>query len=405
MRSSTERVSREAWVALGAAGLGWMLDAFDVMLYAFALTAIREEFGLGAAAAGALASATLVASAAGGIAFGALADRVGRVRALSLSIAVYAVATGLTATSRSVGELVAWRALVGIGLGGEWSAGSVLVAETWPASRRGSAIGLMQSGWAVGYALAAVVAAAVIPSFGWRALFAIGAAPALLVFAIRLWVREPAAGGPAASAPAPGVAALARPPLRSRVVLATSLATALLFAYWGLFTWVPTFLAGPVSSGGAGLGLVRGTGFILAIQAGAFAGYTTFGLLADRIGRRPAVRIFVFGAAAAVPVFALGGPQPARLWGLAPAIGYFGSGAFSVFGSLLAELFPRAIRGTAQGLCYNAGRALSALAPYTLGAVAEARGLGAALVLTSAFYAATGIIVGFLPETRGAELT
>ena len=405
MPSSAERVPREAWLALGAAGLGWMLDAFDVMLYAFALTAIREEFGLGAAAAGALASATLVASAVGGIAFGVLADRIGRVRALSLSIAVYAVATGLTATSRTVGELVAWRALVGIGLGGEWSAGSVLVAETWPASRRGSAIGLMQSGWAVGYALAAVVAAAVIPAYGWRTLFAIGATPALLVLAIRLSVREPVAAGRAGIDPAPSIAALFRPPLRSRVVLATSLATALLFAYWGLFTWVPTFLAGPASAGGAGLGLVRSTGFILAIQAGAFAGYTTFGLLADRIGRRPAVRIFVFGAAAIVPLFALGAPQPARLWTLAPAIGYFGSGAFSVFGSLLAELFPRGIHGTAQGLCYNAERALSALAPFTLGAVAEARGLGAALVLTSAFYAATGLIMGFLPETRGAELS
>ena len=405
MRSSAERIPREAWLALGAAGLGWMLDAFDVMLYAFALTAIRDEFGLGAAAAGALASATLVASAAGGIAFGVLADRIGRVRALALSIAVYAVATGLTATSRSVGELVVWRALVGIGLGGEWSAGSVLVAETWPASRRGAAIGLMQSGWAVGYALAALVAAAVIPSLGWRALFAIGATPALFVFAIRLLVKEPPRPAPNGIAPAPSLAALARPPLRSRVVLATSLATALLFAYWGLFTWVPTFLASPAAAGGAGFGLVRSTGFILAIQAGAFAGYTTFGLLADRIGRRPAVRIFVFGAAVVVPLFALGSPQPARLWALAPAIGYFGSGAFSVFGSLLAELFPRAIRGTAQGLCYNAGRALSALAPYTLGAVAAARGLGAALVLTSAFYAATGIIMGFLPETRGAELS
>ncbi|HZN53740.1 MAG TPA: MFS transporter [Candidatus Polarisedimenticolaceae bacterium] len=405
MRSSAEPVPRAAWLALGAASLGWMLDAFDVMLYAFALTAIRDEFHLSAASAGALASVTLVASAAGGIAFGALADRIGRVRALTLSILVYAVATGLTATSRSIAELVLWRTCVGIGLGGEWSAGSVLVAESWPAARRGSAIGLMQSGWSIGYALAAVVSAVIIPAHGWRALFAVGVAPALLTFAIRRWVREPVAARDAAPEARVGLALLTRPPYRSRVAVATTLATAMLFAYWGLFTWIPTFLAAPVAQGGAGLGLVRGTGFILAMQAGAFAGYTTFGALADRVGRRPAVRGFVFGAAVIVPAFALGSPGPARLWALAPAIGALGSGAFSVFGSLLAELFPRAIRGTAQGLCYNAGRAVSAAAPYTLGAVADARGLAGALVVTSAFYAAAGIVVGFLPETKGAELS
>ncbi len=403
MGSERQAIPRAAWLALGAAGAGWMLDAFDVMLYAFALTAIREEFALSSAAAGALASATLVFSALGGIAFGVLADHIGRVRALALSILVYSIGTASTAASHTVLELVLCRAIVGIGLGGEWSAGSVLVAESWPGASRGRAIGFMQAGWAVGYALAAIVSAAVLPTHGWRVLFVLGIAPALLTFAIRRAVPEPAlarrAEGPR------GLRALFRPPLLGRVAIATSFATALLFAYWGLFTWVPTYLASPAERGGAGLGLVRSTPWILAIQAGAFAGYTTFGFLADKIGRRPAVRLFVAGAALVVPVFALASHRPALLFALAPAVGYFGHGAFSVFGSLLAELFPTSIRGTAQGLCYNAGRALSALAPATLGAIADARGLGAALALTSAFFLAAGILVGYLPETKGAELS
>jgi len=398
-------IPRAAWLALGAAGLGWMLDAFDVMLYSFALSAIREEFGLSGAQAGLLASATLIFSAVGGIAFGVLADRIGRVKALSLSILVYSVGTGLTAAADSLTSLFVCRAIVGIGLGGEWSAGSVLVAESWPAASRGRAIGFMQSGWAIGYALAAIVAAEVIPVHGWRVLFVIGLAPALLTFVIRWMVPEPERAAGAVDAPKGRLLDLFGSELRSRTLLASAFATALLFAYWGLFTWLPTFLAGPLEQGGVGLGLVKSTPWILAVQAGAFLGYTTFGFLADWMGRRPAVRLFVLGAALVVPVFAFGARNEQLVFWLAPLVGYFGHGAFSVFGSLLAELFPGSIRGTAQGFCYNAGRALSALAPITLGAVADKQGLAAALSLTVAFFVAAALLVGFLPETKGRELS
>src|ERR1039457_1818144 len=156
-------ITRQQWRTLVAAQLGWMLDAMDVMLYSFALTTIRAEFHLSSAAAGALGAAPLVTSALGGILFGWLSDRFGRARALMWSILAFSAFTGFTATSRSVGELVFWRAIVGIGLGGEWAAGSVLVAETWPAEHRGKAIGLMQSAWAVGYLLAALLAAGMLP--------------------------------------------------------------------------------------------------------------------------------------------------------------------------------------------------------------------------------------------------
>ncbi len=396
----------EARRALVAAASGWMLDAMDVMLYAFALTAIRAEFGLDGARAGLLASVTLVASAVGGIGAGVLSDRFGRARVLVLSILAYSLFTGLTATSRTLLELVLWRTLVGFGLGAEWSAGSVLVAETWPAAHRGKAIGLMQSGWAVGYVLAAFLAAVVLPTWGWRPLFLLGVLPGLLAVWVRRRVAEPAIWrerGARAEA-GPGLGVLLKPPLLGRAVAATSLATALLFAYWGLFTWVPSFLAAPEAQGGAGLGLVRSTGFVVAMQAGAFLGYTTFGFLADRLGRRPVFLAFVLGAAVAVPAFGLLARSPLALLLLAPLVGYFGHGYFSLFGALLAELFPSPVRGAAQGFCYNAGRAVSALAPFTIGAVADRSGLGSALALTAAFYLAGAFLIRLLPETKGQEL-
>ena len=405
MSSSADPITPAQWKTLIAAGLGWMLDALDVMLYAFALGAIRSEFGLDAAQAGALASVTLLASAAGGILFGFAADRIGRARALIVSILTYSVFTALTATSRSVAELVLWRALVGIGLGGEWSAGSVLVAETWPARHRGKAIGLMQSGWAIGYAAAALLAAAILPAYGWRVLFALGIAPALLTVWIRRSVPEPEIWSAAARRPLRDAGALLRPPLRRRVVVSTALATSLLFAYWGLFTWVPSYLAGSKEAGGAGLGIVRSSWWIVAMQAGAFLGYSSFGFLADRFGRRPTLQLFVLGAAVLVPVYGMGARSPTALLLLGPLVGFFGHGYFSVFGAMLAELFPSSIRGTAQGLCYNAGRAVSAIAPFTIGALADAYGLGTALAFTSAFFLAGAFLVLLLPETRGKELS
>lgn len=396
-------ITRRQWRVLFAAQMGWMLDAMDVMLYAFALTAIREEFGLSAAGAGALASATLVTSAAGGVLFGVLADRIGRARALVWSILAYSCFTALTATAGSVPQLVLWRALVGIGLGGEWSAGSVLVAETWPAEHRGKAIGLMQSGWAIGYIMAALLAAAVLPAWGWRPLFALGILPAFLVVWIRRNVPEPPGWKPSRVRPA-NLARLFRAPLARRTLLATSMTTCVLFAYWGLFTWIPGYLASPTEAGGAGMGVVRSTAWIVPMQVGAFFGYTLFGFLADRFGRRPVFLVFVLGAAVLVPVYGTQARNQVMLMAMGPLVGFFGHGFFSVFGAMLAELFPSGIRATAQGLCYNIGRGVSALAPATIGTLADSYGIGSALAFTSVFFAAGGAIMLLLPETRGEAL-
>jgi MFS family permease len=398
------QITREQWRTLFAAQLGWMLDAMDVMLYSFALTAVRTEFQLTSAAAGALAAAPLVTSALGGMLFGWLSDRYGRARALTWSILTFSLFTGLTATSHSVAELVLWRAVVGIGLGGEWAAGSVLVAETWPAEHRGKAIGMMQSAWAVGYLLAAVLAAAVLPAWGWRPLFLLGVLPAL----VTLWIRRGIAEPPTWRAPrhtiAGAVGALFRPPLRRHVLLLSALCSCVLFGYWGLFTWLPAYLASPVAQGGAGLGIVRSSAWIAPLQAGAFLGYISFGFFADRYGRRPSFLGFVLATAVLVPVYGLLGRHPALLMAAGPLVGYFGHGYFSVLGAMMAELFPAALRATAQGFCYNIGRAVAGLAPVTVGALADRQGIGAALGFTSIFFVAGAGLMLLLPETRGEKL-
>jgi MFS family permease len=395
------QATRAEWHTLAAAQLGWMLDGMDIMFYAFALTSIQREFAIASSIAGLLASIPLLTAAIGGAAGGMLADRYGRARILIYSILVYSIFTGLTATARTPGELAVWRALVGFGLGAEWSAGSVLVAETWPAEHRGKAIGFMQSGWAVGYILAALLAAAVIPVYGWRVLFAIGTLPALFTLWIRRNVPEPKIW----TRQSVSMAALFEPRLRRRMLVATAICTSLLFAYWGLFTWMPAYLSSPISKGGAGLGIVKASAWIIPVQIGAFAGYNLFGIFSDRVGRRPVFLIFVLGAAVIVPVYAFAAHSHALLIALGPLVGFFGHGYFSVFGAMLAELFPSTIRATAQGICYNAGRAVSALAPFTIGAIADARGIGAALVFTSAFFVMGGALIFLLPETRGEQLT
>lgn len=391
-------VDRRAWKALAAAQLGWMLDAMDFLLFTFAVIPIQQEFGLSKATMGALTSVALVASAVGGILFGRLADRIGRVRAMTLSILIYSGATAGLATATGLWQLVAWRTLVGIGMGGEWSAGSVLVAETWPPQHRAKAMGIMQSGWAIGALIAAAISALVIERFGWRSLFLIGALPAFAVFFIRrnveepeIWLKRERGTGRWRD-------------VAGRMVIATLLSSSVLVAFWGVITWLPAFLATPLDQGGAGLTVTRSAAWLIVLQAGAFLGYITFGWIADRIGRRPAFTLFMIGATAVVPLFAFGARSPVTLLALGPLVGYFAHGYFSLFGAMLAELFPTEIRASAQGFCYNAGRLASAAAPIAIGSAAQKHGLAAAIAADAMFFALGAVLIWFLPETKGKEL-
>ena len=402
MIPSLRDITRQQWTTLFAAQAGYMLDAMDVLLFVFTINVLRAQFGLSAAQAGLVSSFTLIFSAAGGIVFGALSDRMGRARSLIWSILIFSVASAGTALSWNLASLLFWRALIGIGLGAEWSSGAVLVAETWPAEHRAKAVGIMQSGWALGYMLAAGMTALILPRWGWRALFLAGLFPALLVLVIRRNVDEPAIWK-CQTVRESGLREIFQTTLRRRTILASVLATCVLFAYWGLFTWIPGFLSAPVRNGGAGLSIVRTSGFVVPMQLGAFAGYVAFGWLADKLGRRPAFVCYVLAAAILTPIY--GATRDARtLLLLGPAIGFFGTGFFSMFGAMLSELYPTRVRGAGLGFVYNVGRGCSALAPWTVGYLADHYGIGTSLGLNSAFFALGAALVFTLPETKKAEL-
>jgi MFS family permease len=395
-------ITRQQWITLFSAQAGYMLDAMDVLLFVFTVNVLRAEFHLSAAQAGLVSSFTLAFSAAGGIAFGALSDRIGRARALMWSILIFSIASAGTALSWNLASLMFWRAAIGIGLGAEWSTGAVLVAETWPPLHRAKAVGIMQSGWALGYMLAAAMTALILPRWGWRALFFAGLLPALLAFSIRRNVKEPEIWQRAERTG--GLAEIFRGELLKRTLLASVLASCVLFAYWGLFTWIPGFLSASPAKGGAGLTIVQTSGFVVPMQLGAFAGYVTFGWLADKIGRRRAFVCYVLAAAILTPIY--GSVRDAQtLLLLGPAIGFFGTGFFSLFGAMLSELYPTPVRGAGLGFVYNVGRGCSALAPWTVGYFADHYGIGTSLGLNSAFFALGAVLIFTLPETRQAHLS
>jgi MFS family permease len=396
----------EARRALVAASLGWMLDAADVLLYAFVLNDVRATFGIGDALSGVLLALPLAASAVGGVLFGWLADRIGRARALRLSIVLYSCGTAACGLAGSVVQLGIWRVVVGIGMGGEWATGAALVAETWPEAHRGKALGLMQSAWAVGYAVAAGVYALVFPVFGWRGVFLAGLGPAIVTLWIRRRVEEPAiwrAGQHTRDASRRDLRpALDRSLVRTGIILA-AMNAATMFAWWGVFTWLPAYLARPIDQGGIGLSILRTSTWVVLMQVGKWLGYVSFGWLADAYGRRRTYVTYLLVAAGLVPVFALV-RDPAALLVLGPLVAFFGTGYFSGFGAVTAELFPTAIRATAQGLTYNLGRGVSAAAPIVVGALAERIGLAGAFSLTSLAYLMAALLWVWIPETRGRRL-
>jgi sugar phosphate permease len=238
-------------------------------------------------------------------------------------------------------------------------------------------------------------------------LFLAGLAPALLTILVRRKVEEPRVW--LENRGKGCLRDLLHPVLLRRTLYASTLATAVLFAYWGLFTWLPGFLSAPRSAGGAGLDIVRTSAWVFTMQIGSFCGYVLFGWLADRFGRRPAFVFYVLSAAAITAVYGTapgwaGENASVVLLLLGPVVGFFGTGYFSLFGTMLAELYPTAVRGAGQGFCYNFGRGLSALAPYAVGAIADRSGFGAALALSAGFYVLGAGLIFLLPETRATEL-
>ena len=395
-------------MALLSASLGWMLDSMDIMLYALVLAHLMRDFGMSTATAGLMGSLTLFASAVGGVVFGLIADRFGRVKALMGSILIYSVFTGACGLSQNIVQLAIFRVLLGLGMGGEWATGAALVAETWPTEHRGKALGIMQSSWAVGYALAAAVTALVLPRWGWRGVFFVGVLPALLTFWIRRHVEEPEIWIKSAEekkrlASRAGLGEIFRRPFLRSTLVTTVMNAGTMFAWWGLFTWIPAYLGLPAEQGGMGLSVVKTSTWIIVMQVGMWLGYVSFGFICDWIGRKKTYIIYLFAAAALVILYSSVRQNTALLL-LGPLVAFFGTGYFSGFGTITAEIFPTRIRASAQGFTYNIGRGLSALAPFTIGALAKGHGLALAFYLTAGFFLFSALTAFALPETRGKPL-
>jgi MFS family permease len=400
---------RPARRALAAGMVGWMLDAFDVMLFALVLPALSADLGLTKAQGGLLGSVMLVAAAAGGVISGRLADRFGRTRALMVSIALYSVFTFLCGFASTLAQFVVLRIFLGFGMGGVWSSGAALVSESWPSSSRGRALGFMQSGWAIGYAAAVLVAGAVQPRYGWRAVFFIGILPAFFALWVQRRVKEPeiwsrAAGANAAASAAPaGFGGLFRGGIARLTIVLTLMNTCTLFAWWGFNLWLPSYLKSSPAQGGAGLTGASTMWFLFVMQAGMWVGYVTFGFISDRIGRKKSYVIYLLTAAVLLALY-VSIRQPMALLVLGPFVAFAATGYFSGFGAVTAEIYPTSIRATAQGFTYNVGRLASAAAPYLVGTLADSRGFGPALLMCSAAFVLAAVFWIWIPETKGRAL-
>jgi MFS family permease len=395
--------------ALIAASLGWMLDAFDVMLYSMVLASLMGAMGLTKSEGGMLGSLTLLASAAGGVAFGIVADRSGRTRALMGSVLLYSIFTGLCGLAQNLWQLALFRVLLGIGMGGEWASGAALVSETWPAEHRGKAFGFMQSSWAIGYAAAAAATAIVLPRWGWRAVFFVGVIPALFTLWIQRHVEEPAIWRASRSRAATSLETdrlrVGRA-FRDRLgvtVAVTLMNACTMFGWWGLNLWIPAYLSLPVGQGGIGLSAYAMSGLVIAMQVGMWFGYVTFGFISDAVGRKRAYVAYVLAAAVLLPLYGFV-RQPLVLLLLGPFVAFFGTGYFSGFGPLTAEIYPTSVRATAQGFTYNIGRVASALAPFVVGSLAQANGFGLAFTVTGAAFLGAAVAWIWIPETQGMLL-
>jgi MFS family permease len=403
-----------------AAALGWMLDAFDAMLYALVLTYVMRDLGMSKATSGLLYTLTLLASGIGGVFFGFLADRIGRKRALMLSILTYSICSFASGLSTTVLMLAVFRFILGLGMGGEWNTGATLVAETWPNELRAKAISVVQSSWAIGYALAALVAGVVLRYSPWRMVFFVGILPAIITLWIQsrvpesqMWEENQRLAeqdqkreqeGAQKTQRNESFLIIFRAPYRKSTIVLLLLNFFGLFGWWGLFTWIPPYLSLPVSQGGRGFGIM-GTATLLIVLnlCGMFPGYLSFGWVADHLGRRRSFMLYLFAAALLVPLYALARSQVAVLL-LGTLVAFFGTGFFSGSGIIGSEIFPTRVRARALGFTYNGARAMSSIAPYVIGRVGQAKGLGSAFYLCGAAFLLASLMATELPETKGKKL-
>ena len=401
LRSLTPRESS----TLIATFLGWMLDGMDVMIFSFVMPSLIVLWHISREQAGLLGTSVLLISAVGGWLAGMAADRFGRVRVLQVTIVWFAFFTFLSGFTSSFWQLMLTRGLQGLGFGGEWAVGSVLIGETIRAQHRGKAVGTVQSGWALGWGVAAIfytVLFSFLPAeIAWRIMFWIGLLPALLVFYIRGRVQEPEIY--AAQKSEQGIAKfheIFAPGLLRTTLLASLVALGAQGGYYAVTTFLPLYL-----QTSRHLSVIGTGGYLAVIISGAFAGYLTSAGLTDSMGRRRTLILFAVGSFVVVFFYTALPISNSVMLVLGFPLGFFSSGSFSPMGSFFTELFPTRVRASGQGFAYNFGRGLGAIFPAMVGVLSSRIPLQHAISIFSAgAYLLMVLGVLALPETRGKAL-
>lgn len=417
-------VTRYQWIVLLVAWLGWVFDSMDATIYALVLHPSLEDLlhiaDQSASSAemiawygGIIFSVFLIGWAIGGVLFGVLADRYGRTKTLMATILLYAAFTGMAALSQEWWHLAIYRFVTALGIGGEWAAGAAIVAETWPEDKRAKAAGVLQSAWAVGFFLAAVLNL-LLRGYSWRILFLVGILPAFAALLVRIWVKEPERWTKAhtqelkdGTTPMMKLAELFQGHLALATWVGSGLAFVAVFGLWGVTSWLPSLVrALPDLQDLPPDGLSEYVSYaIMAVNAGALLGYLWFGPLADRFGRRPVFALMCAGSLAMVPLTFFTPHNYTHILLLLPILGFFSNGIFAGFPIYLPELYPTRLRATGAGFCFNAGRVLASAGPFLTGFLVATFGdFGRAASAIALVYLLGLFILIFAPETKGRPL-
>jgi MFS family permease len=387
--------------ALAASVTGYAMDGFDLLILSFMLRAISEDLGLSPSQAGSLVTWTLIGAVAGGVGFGILSDYYGRVRVLTWTILLFAVFTGLGAFALGYWDLLTYRTIAGLGLGGEFGIGMALVAETWPVPLRARACSYVGLGWQAGVLVAALVTPVLLPMIGWRGMFLAGLVPGVVAFIVRLYVGEPKifVNTKRVRSRAP-LGLLVKDAATSKITLGMFILCAVQnFGYYGLMIWLPSYLATKF-----GFGLTQSALWTAITVLGMAIGMVVFGIFADMVGRRPALLTFQAGAFVMVLVYSQLS-DPTMLLAGGAVMGLFVNGMLGGYGTLLAELYPTEARATAENVLFNLGRGVGGFGPLVIGALASSFSFTVAIALLATIYIVDIVAtIMLIPERRGQPL-